>query len=68
MTTWIPTKFDKRCKEIIKKLRQNDNSQTKVPLILSREIDNQKMLQPDWIKDTVGYNQPKVIVSDATFP
>ena len=46
------TKFDKRYKEkkIIKRI---DNGQTEV-LIPSRDIDDQKILQSDWIRDKPG--------------
>ena len=38
------------------------------PLILSRDIDDRKILQFDQMKGTTGYNQPKEIVLYATFP
>ena len=35
--------------------------------ILSRVIDNQRILQSDWTRGTPGHTQPKVVVLDATF-
>ena len=37
-------------------------------LILSGEIHDQKVLQSDWMGGTTDHTQPKVLVSDATFP
>ena len=37
-------------------------------LILSRDIDDQRILQSAWKRDTTDHNQPKVVFSDATFP
>lgn len=37
-------------------------------LILSRDIDNQQIMQYDWTRDTTRHTHPKVIVLDATFP
>ena len=37
-------------------------------LIPSRYFVDQRVLQSDWTKDTAGYIQPKVVVSDAAFP
>ena len=37
------------------------------PLIPSRDIDDQRLLQSDWTRGTTGYTQPKMIVRDATF-
>ena len=37
-------------------------------LIFSRYTFNKRILQSDWTSGTPGYIQPKVVVSDATFP
>ena len=36
-------------------------------LILSRDIDEQRILQSDWIRSTLCHSLYKVVVSDATF-
>ena len=37
-------------------------------LIPSKDIDEQRILQSDWIRGTPGHTQSKVVVSYATFP
>ena len=37
-------------------------------LIFSREIDDRNILQYDWMRGITGHTQPKVVVSDGTFP
>ena len=37
-------------------------------LILSRHIDDHRILQSDWMKKTTDHTQPKVVVLDATLP
>ena len=36
-------------------------------MILSRDIDDQKILQSDWIRGTTGHTRSKVVVLDNTF-
>ena len=36
-------------------------------LILLRDINDQRILQSDWIRGTSGLIQPKMIVSDVTY-
>ena len=35
--------------------------------IFSKDIDDQRILQSDWKRNTTGHTQPKVVVSDAAF-
>ena len=42
---------------------KNAKNQTN-QLILSRDTDHQRILQSDWMRDTTGHTQPKLIVSD----
>ena len=35
--------------------------------IFSRDIDDQRMMKYDWTGSTTGHNQPKMVVSDATY-
>ena len=37
-------------------------------LISSRDTDDQRILQSDWIRGTNGHIQTKVKVTDPTFP
>ena len=37
-------------------------------LIHSRDIDEQRILESNWIRGTPGLTQTKVVVSDVTFP
>ena len=37
-------------------------------LVLSSDIADQRIVQSDWLRDTTDHNQPKVVVSAATFP
>ena len=37
-------------------------------LILSTDIDYQKILKSDWTQERTGQTQPQVVVTDATFP
>ena len=36
-------------------------------LILCRDIDDQRMLQSDWMRGTIAHTQTKVLVPGATF-
>ena len=36
-------------------------------MILSKDIDDHRILQPDWTRGTTDYTQPKVVVPDANF-
>ena len=36
-------------------------------LTLSRDNDNQRILQSDWMRGTTGHTQTNLVVSDATF-
>ena len=35
--------------------------------ISSRDIDDQRILQSDWMRDQTGHTQTKVVVSDTNF-
>ena len=37
-------------------------------LILSKDTDNQIILQFDWVRGTTDHTQPIVVASDPTFP
>lgn len=37
-------------------------------LILSRDIDYQRILESDWAKGTPGHTQKRVVILDTTFP
>ena len=37
------------------------------PTIPSKDNDDQKILQLNWVKGTTGHTQPKQVVLDATF-
>ena len=37
-------------------------------LILSRDIDDQRILQSHWTRDTIDPTKPKEVVSGAAFP
>ena len=37
-------------------------------LILSRDIDDQRSLQSDWMRGTYGYTQPKEVILEVSFP
>ena len=37
-------------------------------LILSRDIDDQRILQSHWTRDTIGPTKPKEVISGAAFP
>ena len=36
-------------------------------LIPIRDVDDQKILQSDWMRGKISHSQPKVVVPDATF-
>ena len=38
------------------------------PFTFYRDINDQRILQSDWTRDTASHTQPKVVFSDATFP
>ena len=40
----------------------------KYKLILSRDIEDQRIPLSDWMHDTTGHTQSEVVVSDANFP
>ena len=38
------------------------------PLIPSRDIDGQRVLQSYWMRGATGHTKPKVVASGAVFP
>ena len=40
---------------------------TNLRLIPSRNIEDQRVLQSDWTRDTTGHTQLKVVISDTAF-
>ena len=58
------TKFDKRCKGIIKILTAVRKRYLLVP---SKDIDDQRTLESNWTRGKSGHTQSKLIVSDTTF-
>ena len=62
---------------IVSKANKQTNKQTVLSfhakkhydhLILFPDIDYQRILEPDWVKDTTGHTQPKEVILHATFP
>ena len=49
-------------------LTTNSMEKTKVQFILSREIDDHRILQSEWTRGMPGHTQLKVVVSNTTFP
>ena len=44
-----------------------DSKNTEDCWMSSRDIDDQRILQPDWTGGTTGHKQQKVLVPDANF-
>ena len=59
--------FDKSCWEINEKDKTTMVRQ-RHQLIPSRDIDDQRILEFNWTKGTLGHTQSRMVVSDATFP
>ena len=74
--SWNPTGWNTKCATAYQKkyftcylsLMIIHVKSLKDQLILSRDIDNQRIWQSDWMGVTTGRTQPNAEVSQATFP
>ena len=64
MTKWIRAKFDKKCQEINKNKNKMTTVRQRYQLTPSRNIDDQRFLESDWIRGPISHIQPRVLVLD----
>ena len=61
----LTTPNQKWWSQMLPSLKTNSMQKLRYQLILSKDIDDQKILQSDWTRGTTGHTQPKEVVPDA---